>query len=201
MNTGTVKWFNADKGFGFIANDDGTADVFVHFSAINASGYKSLQEGQKVTFDSEADPKDSRKLRAVNVQMAQQAVKRLASSSPGICRGCFIVPANPHKKPPGLIRVSLFLYRALKPLFFVLPLDKPTRFFVKKVHRTAVHHARVADAHPAGFERGGPPHVRDAVHAVVLSVVPHERKRAYHAFRARFGNHFNKYFSRHFSLR
>jgi cold shock protein len=51
MATGTVKWFNADKGYGFIAPDDGTADVFVHFSAISGSGYRSLEENQKVEFD------------------------------------------------------------------------------------------------------------------------------------------------------
>ncbi len=70
MNNGTVKWFNPDKGFGFISNDNGGDDVFVHFTAIASTGYKSLNEGQKVTFDTEVDPKDSRKLRAVNVQLA-----------------------------------------------------------------------------------------------------------------------------------
>ena len=50
---GTVKWFNAEKGFGFIAPDDGSADVFAHFSAIQGSGYRSLEEGQKVSFDIE----------------------------------------------------------------------------------------------------------------------------------------------------
>ena len=69
MNKGTVKWFNAEKGYGFITGEDGQ-DVFVHFSAINAEGFKSLEEGQKVTFDVESDPKDSRKLRAVNVHIA-----------------------------------------------------------------------------------------------------------------------------------
>ena len=51
MAQGTVKWFNADKGYGFIAPDDGTADVFVHHSAIEADGYRSLQENQRVEFD------------------------------------------------------------------------------------------------------------------------------------------------------
>lgn len=51
MVTGTVKWFNAEKGFGFIAPDDGSADVFAHYSAIASSGYRSLEENQKVQFD------------------------------------------------------------------------------------------------------------------------------------------------------
>ncbi len=51
MATGTVKWFNGETGFGFIAPDDGGADVFVHFSAINSSGYRTLEENQKVSFD------------------------------------------------------------------------------------------------------------------------------------------------------
>lgn len=68
MNKGTVKWFNNEKGFGFISNDDGSGDVFVHFSAIMSDGFKSLNEGQKVSFETEPDPKNSAKLRAVNVR-------------------------------------------------------------------------------------------------------------------------------------
>ncbi|MFC4946295.1 cold-shock protein [Pseudonocardia sp. GCM10023141] len=51
MARGTVKWFNAEKGFGFIAPEDGSADVFVHYSEIQSSGFKSLEENQKVQFD------------------------------------------------------------------------------------------------------------------------------------------------------
>ncbi len=69
MNSGTVKWFDSEKGFGFISNENGGDDVFVHFSAIAANGYKSLSEGQKVTYDIEQDPKNSGKVRAANVQV------------------------------------------------------------------------------------------------------------------------------------
>ena len=66
MATGKVKWFNDAKGFGFIQQDGGGPDVFVHFSAIKQDGYKSLKEGQDVEFDVE---NDSKGLRAANVRL------------------------------------------------------------------------------------------------------------------------------------
>lgn len=57
MATGTVKWFNAEKGFGFIAQDGGGPDVFVHYSAINSTGFRELQENQAVVFDVTQGPK------------------------------------------------------------------------------------------------------------------------------------------------
>jgi len=64
MATGKVKWFNESKGFGFIAQDDGGEDVFVHFSAIQGSGFKTLTENQKVTYELQQGPKG---LQAANV--------------------------------------------------------------------------------------------------------------------------------------
>ena len=57
MATGTVKWFNSEKGFGFICQDDGGPDVFVHFSAISGNGYRNLEENQKVEFETTQGPK------------------------------------------------------------------------------------------------------------------------------------------------
>ena len=67
MATGTVKWFNSEKGYGFIAPDDGGADVFVHYSAIQSSGYRSLEEAQKVSYEVQQGPKGPQ---ASNVQPA-----------------------------------------------------------------------------------------------------------------------------------
>jgi CspA family cold shock protein len=65
MATGIVKWFNGDKGFGFITQDDGGADVFAHFSAIAADGFRSLEENQRVEFDVTQGPKG---LQAANIR-------------------------------------------------------------------------------------------------------------------------------------
>jgi CspA family cold shock protein len=69
MNTGTVKWFNATKGFGFIQPDDGSADVFVHVSAVERAGMRSIVEGQKLGFELERDQK-SGKMSAGQLQAA-----------------------------------------------------------------------------------------------------------------------------------
>ena len=60
MSSGTVKWFNDAKGFGFITPDDGSKDLFVHFSAIQAAGFKTLKENDKVQYDVEQSPKGAR---------------------------------------------------------------------------------------------------------------------------------------------
>lgn len=70
MNNGTVKWFNAQKGYGFITDDATGEDVFVHFSSIMTDGFKTLEDGQKVVFETEKDPRDASKLKAMNVTVA-----------------------------------------------------------------------------------------------------------------------------------
>ncbi|WP_241086755.1 cold-shock protein [Candidatus Vondammii sp. HM_W22] len=70
MNTGTVKWFNNAKGYGFVSPDQGEQDVFIHFSAIAMNGYKTLKEGQKVQFELEEGPKG---LHAANLHSINNA--------------------------------------------------------------------------------------------------------------------------------
>ena len=67
MASGTVKWFNDSKGFGFVTPEDGGKDLFAHFSAIQQPGFKSLQEGQRVTFDVTTGPKGQQ---ASNIRLA-----------------------------------------------------------------------------------------------------------------------------------
>jgi CspA family cold shock protein len=68
MPTGKVKWFNDQKGFGFITNDEGGEDLFVHHSAIQGGGYKSLMEGEAVEFDTEQSDKGPRAANVVKIQ-------------------------------------------------------------------------------------------------------------------------------------
>ena len=67
MSTGVVKWFNPAKGFGFIQPEDGSSDVFVHISAVESAGLPGLNEGQRVSFDAERDPRRG-KTAAVNIR-------------------------------------------------------------------------------------------------------------------------------------
>lgn len=66
MNKGTVKWFNSDKGFGFITGEDGK-DVFAHFSEIQADGFKTLEEGDSVSYDTKTDARDSSRISATGI--------------------------------------------------------------------------------------------------------------------------------------
>src|SRR5690606_23284558 len=121
MATGTVKWFNAEKGFGFIAQEGGGPDVFVHHSAINATGFRSLEENQQVTFDVTQGPKGPQ---AENVTPAcpypplrdrlavpkgPRAVRRRGSCLPASPRPSPAAtargrPAGPARHPYGLFR-------------------------------------------------------------------------------------------------
>ena len=96
MPQGTVKWFNADKGYGFIAPDDGTADVFVHHSAIQAEGFRSLQENQRVEYTS-------------GEGQARRLSRSARSDLPGRQPGCGRLRCRPHPRclseQPGLCAV------------------------------------------------------------------------------------------------
>jgi CspA family cold shock protein len=98
MATGTVKWFTADRGFGFISPDDGTDDVFVHQSAINSNGYRDLREGAKVSYDTEVGEKGPR---ATNVTALQPDTSRLnlAASDGSLPRALVSAPARSCVRP------------------------------------------------------------------------------------------------------
>lgn len=83
-STGTVKWFNNEKGFGFIAPDDGSADVFAHFSAIAGNGYKSLEENQKVEFDITEGRKGPQAENITGQKSRSVLISKLIKSMPGM---------------------------------------------------------------------------------------------------------------------
>jgi cold shock protein len=95
MATGTVKWFNDAKGYGFITPDDGSEDLFAHFSAIQMQGFKTLKEGQKVSFDVTQGPKGKQ---ASNIQAAEDRAtgSGILKSPRGFApRGLFLWGARP----------------------------------------------------------------------------------------------------------
>ena len=71
MNKGTVKWFNSEKGYGFIKNDQTDEEIFVHFSSIEKDGYKTLEENQQVTYEVAPDAKNNNKKQAVHVKVVE----------------------------------------------------------------------------------------------------------------------------------
>src|SRR5579862_7712099 len=83
MAEGTVKWFNPDKGYGFIAPDDGTADVFVHHSAIQADGFRSLQENQRVAYTAGRGQKGPRPRRSARSERQRTGPRGLVGRRPG----------------------------------------------------------------------------------------------------------------------
>ena len=118
MPQGTVKWFNADKGYGFIAPDDGTADVFVHHTAIEIDGFRTLQENQRVEFTASQAQRARRLSRSVRSDLAALATRpnpgRLAlRAAPnllgppcgaGIDRTAGVISAGPARWPSGTKR-------------------------------------------------------------------------------------------------
>jgi cold shock protein len=81
MAQGTVKWFNGEKGFGFIAVDGGGPDVFVHYTAIESSGYRALDEGQRVEFDTTQGPKGAQADRVRAISLLSRLVERCLISA------------------------------------------------------------------------------------------------------------------------
>src|ERR1700731_1747862 len=114
MSTGTVKWFNATKGFGFIQPDDGGNDVFVHISAVERAGMGSLNEGQKLSFESKLDSMRG-KTSAENLgAMDREPIVRFSRGCAGISRSVarsWTSDQSPPAKPGGLFsrRQELFL--------------------------------------------------------------------------------------------